>query len=89
MRRTDGDLPLGFCLDPTPQRPPARKHERVGAVAVNHGKLEVDIKGRDADGLPHGRLCTRPVNAWAQRRSCLSGVTMFRLEWTNSTRVEA
>ena len=57
MRRMDRDRFGGFRLEPAPQRPPARKHQRVRTISVDHGKLDFGVERRSTDGQPHAGLC--------------------------------
>jgi hypothetical protein len=53
MGRADGDLFLGFHLDPAFQSTPAWEHKRVRAVVVNDGNLKIAVERRGGDRLPH------------------------------------
>ena len=48
-----GDLLLRFRVDPAVQDAPAGKNERVRALLVDHGQLEVPVERGACDRLPH------------------------------------
>jgi len=53
MRGMDGDLFPGLRVDPPMQDPAAREHDGVRPVAVNDGELDILVKRRGRNRLPH------------------------------------
>lgn len=58
----NGDAFGGFRLGPAVRRSVARKYQRVRTLAVDHGKLDLDVERRGADALPHAGFCSPPAD---------------------------
>ncbi|WP_164935091.1 hypothetical protein [Bradyrhizobium zhanjiangense] len=59
MRRLHGDVFSGLCLDPATEDPAARKDHPVNGITLDHGNLQIPIKGRRSfEPLP-GQVATR------------------------------
>lgn len=56
MGRPHVDPLFGFRADPAGENPPAREDERVRAITIKNGELEIAVEGRAGDRLPHARL---------------------------------
>jgi hypothetical protein len=52
MCRADVNRPFGFCVDPSAEDAPARKHERVRALPVDDRQFKVAIERRGRYGVP-------------------------------------
>ena len=53
MGRPHRDLLLRLRIDPAVQDAPAGKNERMRALLVDHGQLEVPVERGACDRLPH------------------------------------
>lgn len=52
MRRLHGDMFTGLGLDPAAEDPAARKDHPVNGITLDHGNLQIPIKGRRFEPLP-------------------------------------
>ena len=59
MRRAHVQPLARLRVDPAAADAPTGKHQRMWAVAVDNGQLEVAIEGRAGDFLPHS--CDLPA----------------------------
>ena len=63
MGRPHCYLLLRLRIDPAVQDAPARENERVRAILVDHGQLEVPVERGACDRLPHSTFMPRGRNA--------------------------
>jgi hypothetical protein len=63
MGRPNRDLLLSVRFDPAVQDAPAGENERVWALLVDHGQLQVPVERGGCDRLPHSAFMPSGRNA--------------------------